>query len=70
MGEGPSTASKSGQAMSELRTVSYLIDVLAEHGDRQAVLALQKEGAESWSYIELGLRGCRAQEREEFDLVP
>ncbi len=46
-------ASKAGQARSELRTLVYLIDVLAERGDRQAVLALQEEGAESWSYEEL-----------------
>ena len=39
--------------MSELRTLGFLIEVLAEHGDRQAVLALQEEGAESWSYGEL-----------------
>jgi long-chain acyl-CoA synthetase len=39
--------------MSELRTLGSLIDVLAEHGDRQAVLALQEEGAESWPYGEL-----------------
>jgi long-chain acyl-CoA synthetase len=42
-----------GQATSELRTLRSLIDVLAERGDRRAVLALQKEGAESWSYGEL-----------------
>jgi long-chain acyl-CoA synthetase len=53
MGEGPSMPSKSGQAMSEVHTLPYLIDVLAEHGDRQAVLALHKEGTESWSYGEL-----------------
>jgi long-chain acyl-CoA synthetase len=46
-------SSKAGQARSELRTLVYLIDVLAERGDRQAVLALQKEGAESWSYSDL-----------------
>jgi long-chain acyl-CoA synthetase len=39
--------------VSELRTLGFLIEVLAEHGDRQAVLALQEEGAESWSYGEL-----------------
>jgi long-chain acyl-CoA synthetase len=50
MGEGPSMTSESGQAMSAVRTLHYLIDALAEHGDRQAVLALQKEGTESWSY--------------------
>jgi len=41
------------QAMSDLHTLRSLIDVLAEHGDRQAVLALQEVGAESWSYGEL-----------------
>src|SRR5919199_5239718 len=44
---------KAGQASSKLSTLSHLIDVLAEHGERQAVLALHKEGAESWSYNEL-----------------
>jgi long-chain acyl-CoA synthetase len=39
--------------MSELRTLRSLIDALPEHGDRQAVLALHKEGAECWSYSEL-----------------
>jgi long-chain acyl-CoA synthetase len=46
-------SSRFGQGMGELRTLSHLIEVLAAHGDRQAVLALQKEGAESWSYEEL-----------------
>ena len=46
-------SSKVGQAPGELRTLSHLIDVLAARGDRQAVLALQEEGAESWSYEEL-----------------
>ncbi len=41
------------QAISDLRTMGSMIDVLAEHGDRQAVLALQEEGAESWSYSDL-----------------
>ena len=45
--------SKFRRATGELRTLPHLIDVLAAHGDRQAVLALQKEGAESWSYSEL-----------------
>ena len=53
MGKGLSMSSKFGWATSELRTLPYLIDVLAEHGDRQAVLALQKEGTESWSYSDL-----------------
>lgn len=46
-------SSKFGQATGELRTLPHLIDVLAAHGDRQAVLALQKEGTESWSYSDL-----------------
>ena len=46
-------SSKVGQATGELRTLSHLIDVLAEHGDRQAVLALRREGTESWSYEQL-----------------
>jgi long-chain acyl-CoA synthetase len=45
--------SKYRQAISDLRTLGSMIDVLAEHGDRQAVLALQEEGAESWSYGDL-----------------
>ena len=45
--------SKYRQAISDLRTLGSMIDVLAEHGDRQAVLALQAEGAESWSYGDL-----------------
>jgi long-chain acyl-CoA synthetase len=49
----PLMPSRSGQASGELRTLSHLIDVLAEHDDRQAVLALQREGAESWSYSDL-----------------
>jgi long-chain acyl-CoA synthetase len=53
MGKGPMMSSKAGQARSELRTLVYLIDVLAERGDRQAMLALQKEGTESWSYSDL-----------------
>ena len=46
-------SSKFGQATSDLRPLSHLIDVLAEHDNRQAVLALQREGAESWSYSDL-----------------
>jgi long-chain acyl-CoA synthetase len=53
MGKGLSMSSKFGWATSELRTLPYLIDILAEHGDRQAVLALQNEGTESWSYSDL-----------------
>ena len=45
--------SRYGQAICELRTLRSLIEVLAGHGDRRAVLAMQKEGAESWSYGEL-----------------
>ena len=46
-------SSKVVQARGELSTLPHLIYVLAEHGDRQAVLALQREGAESWSYADL-----------------
>jgi long-chain acyl-CoA synthetase len=46
-------STKVRQARSELSTLPHLIDVLAERGDRQAVLALQEEGAESWSYADL-----------------
>src|SRR5918997_345133 len=53
MGKGTSMSSKFGRAMSDLRTLGSLIDVLAEHGNRQGVLALQEEGAESWSYGDL-----------------
>src|SRR3712207_167633 len=66
MGKGPRMSSKAGQVRSELRTLVYLIDVLAERGDRQAMLALQKEGTESWSYRDLAgharrlARGLRA----------
>src|SRR5215210_543278 len=41
------------QAMSEPRTLRSLLDSLAEHGDRQAVLAIKEEGPEHWSYREL-----------------
>ena len=41
------------QASGEPRTLGSLINTLAEHGDRQAVLALQEEGTESWSYADL-----------------
>ena len=46
-------SSRAVQARSELSTLPRLIDVLAGHGDRQALLALQEEGVESWSYEEL-----------------
>lgn len=39
--------------MSESQTLQFLIDALSERGDRPVVLALQKEGAESWTYAEL-----------------
>src|SRR5919199_473936 len=39
--------------MSELRTLQSLVDTLSEHGDKSVVLALQKEGAQRWSYAEL-----------------
>src|SRR5215212_738633 len=53
MGKDSSMLSPYRQGISEARTLGFLIDVLAEHGDRQAVLALQEEGAESWTYAEL-----------------
>jgi long-chain acyl-CoA synthetase len=53
MGKGPRMSTSAGEARSELRTLVYLIDVLAERGGRQAVLALQEEGTESWSYGDL-----------------
>src|SRR5215216_7289218 len=53
MGKDSSMLSPYRQGISEARTLGFLIDVLAEHGDRQAVLALQEEGAESWTYDEL-----------------
>src|SRR5215216_4679540 len=53
MGKGSNMPSRYGQAICELRTLRSLIEVLAGHGDRRAVLAMQKEGAESWSYGEL-----------------
>jgi long-chain acyl-CoA synthetase len=59
MGKGSNMFSKVGQAGSELSTLPHLIGVLAERGDRQAVLALQEEGAESWSYAELAERARR-----------
>src|SRR5829696_908712 len=55
MGKGSSMLSQDRQGISEARTLGFLIDVLAEHGDRQAVLALQEEGAKSWSYDELAV---------------
>src|ERR687896_2468131 len=53
MGKGPRMSTSAGEARSELRTLVYLIDVLAERCGRQAVLALQEEGTESWSYGDL-----------------
>src|SRR5215207_8257879 len=53
MGKGSSMLSQYRQGISEARTLGFLIDGLAERGDRQAVLALQEEGARSWSYGEL-----------------
>jgi long-chain acyl-CoA synthetase len=37
----------------ESQTLQSLIDSLSEHGDRPAVLALQKDDAECWTYAEL-----------------
>jgi long-chain acyl-CoA synthetase len=42
--------------MEKLRTLQSLIEDLAAHGDRPAVLALHKEGTERWSYAELADR--------------
>jgi long-chain acyl-CoA synthetase len=53
MGKDSNMLSPYRQGISEARTLGFLIDALAEHGDRQAVLALQEEGAESWTYDEL-----------------
>src|SRR5215210_2568061 len=53
MGKGSSMLSPYRQGISEARTLGFLIDVLVEHGDWRAVLALQEEGAESWTYDEL-----------------
>jgi long-chain acyl-CoA synthetase len=53
MGKGSGMLSQYRQGISEARTLGFLIDVLAEHGDRQAVLALQEDGAKFWSYDEL-----------------
>jgi long-chain acyl-CoA synthetase len=52
-------STKVRQAGSELSTLVHLIDVLAERGERQAVLALQEEGAESFSYADLAERARR-----------
>src|SRR5215211_2250709 len=53
MGKGARMSSKFGQVMRAPRTLGSLFDALAEHGERQAVLALKKEGTESWSYSDL-----------------
>jgi non-ribosomal peptide synthetase component F len=45
--------------MSEPRTLRSLLDSLAEHGDRQAVLAIKEQGAEPWSYRELAKHSRR-----------
>src|SRR5215212_10502269 len=56
MGKGSSMLSQYRQGISEARTLGSLIDALAEHGERQAVLALQEEeGYESFSYEELAV---------------
>src|SRR5215213_85332 len=56
---GVGRASRIPQSHSDLRTLGSLIDALAEHGERQAVLALHEEGAKSWSYGELALHARR-----------
>ena len=43
------------KAISDPRTLGSLIDALVDRGDRQAVLALQEEGAKSFSYEQLAL---------------
>jgi long-chain acyl-CoA synthetase len=45
--------------MSELQTLRSFFDTLHERGDRSAVLALHKEGVESWSYDELAVHARR-----------
>ena len=42
-----------------LRTLQSLVEDLPERGDRPAVLALHKEGAERWSYGELAEHALR-----------
>ncbi len=39
--------------MGDLRTLQSLTDGLRDHGDRPVLLALQKEGVERWSYMDL-----------------
>src|SRR5919199_940444 len=51
--KGPGMSSEFVRAKRELRTLSHLVDVLAEHGDRQAVMELQRGGVASWSYRDL-----------------
>ncbi|MDQ3862662.1 MAG: long-chain fatty acid--CoA ligase, partial [Actinomycetota bacterium] len=41
------------KAINDPRTLGSLIDALVERGEKDAVLALQEEGSESWSYSEL-----------------
>jgi long-chain acyl-CoA synthetase len=40
--------------MSELRTLVSLTEALSEHGEEPAIVAMREEGAERWSYTELG----------------
>src|SRR5205085_7335629 len=42
-----------GEAMENLHTLQSVIDGLAEHGDRPALLALHRAGSERRSYAEL-----------------
>ncbi|HKH78205.1 MAG TPA: AMP-binding protein [Rubrobacteraceae bacterium] len=48
-----------GFATSGLRTLQSLVEGLPERGDRPAVLALHKEGAERWSYGEFADHALR-----------
>src|SRR5207244_2773418 len=40
--------------MNQLHTLCSFIDKLGEHGDRPAILALQKQEIDRWSYAQLG----------------
>ncbi len=40
--------------MSELRTLVSPTEALSEHGEKPAIVAMREEGAERWSYTDLG----------------
>jgi long-chain acyl-CoA synthetase len=40
--------------MSEPGTLVSLTEALSEHGEEPAIVAMREEGAECWSYTELG----------------